>query len=908
MNPDTNADANKQPIWRRHARFFGADPAADAREELAFHLESKTKELVAQGWSAEAARKEASRQFGELRTIERIGAAMGEKMERKRRLKDYTADLAHDVRYTLRTLRRDAGFTAVAIAILALAIGANIAVFSVVNTLLLRPLPFPNAQQLVWVAPPPSNCGLSCATYSSDAYDEFRSMTRSYQDVTGYFAFSGPDNLHLQPGHGDPIPATGIAVIANFFQVLGVKPQLGRLFTASDARASMGSPRAVLLSNAWWRRQFAADRNIVGKAIDIDGSQATVIGVLPATFDFGGVFSPGSRVDAFLPLNLDEGRDWGNIITFLGRLKPGVSVNQARAEAKIVAPKLYWNVKQPQSRGEYQAVPVLLKEYVSGKLRRSLIVLWFAVGMILLIACVNLSNLLLARASARGKEWAMRGALGASRTRIIRQLLTESLMLSAAGSILGLILAAALLLWLSHQGAVALPLLTGLRIDSAALVWTLLITVAAALVFGIVPGMRMARTNLQEALKDSGAGTGQSRKHERVRSNLVVTEVALACMLLVGAGLLLRSFLKVVDLDLGFQPSSAAAVTVDYNDSVPNDKTGALAAQKRGVIFQQILSRVMAIPGIQAAGTSDYLPLGPNRSWGRPIPVGRNPNDFHGIAGPLVYVVSPGFIQAMGMRLHGRDFAWDDGPNSPGVVLISKAMARFYWPHEDAVGKLLTGAGPLDHVRVVGVVDDIHADSVEGANGWQIYYPMTQASPEGARLVIRTTLPPATMAASVMHVLRGLNPKQTNAEFSPIQMLVDHANSPRRFFMLLVVAFAVLGLLLAALGIYGVISYAVTRRTQEIGVRMALGASAGRVQGQVLVNTLRLAFAGVVLGTAASLIASRLIAAMLFDVSPWDAGTFIATAGTLVTIAILAGYLPARRASRIDPMVALRSN
>lgn len=904
---------NKQPIWRRYARFFGADPAADAREELAFHLESKTEELIAQGWSAEAARKEARRQFGELRTIERIGAAMGEKMERKRRLKDYLSDLAHDTRYTLRTLRRDAGFTTIAIAILALAIGANIAVFSVVNTLLLRPLPFPNAHQLVWIAPPPAKCGFSCATYSSDAYDEFRAMSRSYQDVTGYFAFSGPDNLHLQPAHGDPIPLTGIDVISNFFHVLGVKPQLGRLFTDADARASsLSTPHVVLLSNAWWKHQFASDPNIVGKAIDIDGSQATVIGVLPASFDFGAVFSPGSRVDAFTPLNLDEGRNWGNIVTFMGRLKPGVTVQQAQAEARIVAPKLYFRLTLPNTLGNYKdgVIPVPLKEYVSGKLHRSLIVLWSAVGMILLIACVNLSNLLLARASARSKEFAMRGALGASRTRIIRQLLTESLMLSISGAILGLVLAAALLAWLAHQGSVALPLLSTLRIDTAALLWTILVAVLSAAIFGLIPGLRMARVNLTEALKDSGSGTGQGRKHERVRSILVVTEVALACMLLVGAGLLLRSFLKVVDLDLGFQPSRAAAVNVDYNDNVPNDKTGALSAQKRGVIFQQILSRVMAIPGVQAAGTSDYLPLGANREWGLPTPQGRNPNDFKGVTGPLVYVVSPGYVGAMGMRLHGRDFTWNDGPNSPGVVLISKAMAHFFWPNEDAVGKILINGGNLTSptMRVIGVVDDVHADSVEAATSWQIYYPMTQAQPVGAHLVIRTTLPPAALAASVMHVLRELNPKQTNAEFLPVQTLVDHANSPRRFFMLLVVSFATLGLLLAALGIYGVISYAVTRQTQEIGVRMALGASAGRVQRQVLMNTLRLALAGIVLGTVASLIATRLIAAMLFEVSPWDTTTFACMAATLITIAVVAGYLPARRASRIDPMVALRSN
>jgi predicted permease len=898
------------PIWRRYARFFGHDSAADVRDELEFHIESKVEDLIAHGMSPEAARREAIRQFGQVQEIQHIGVHMGDKMERRQRFADYWTDLRQDIRYTLRTLRRDAGFTTVAVTILALAIGANIAVFSVVNTLLLRPLPFPNAHQLVWIAPPPKKCGFSCATYSSDAFDEFRAMSRSYQDVTGYFAFSGADNRRLT-GHGEPITITEVDVIGNFFQVLGVRPQLGRLFAPDEARGtSMGLPRYVLLSNAWWRHQFNSDPNIVGKAIELNGSQATVVGVLPATFDFGAVFAPGSKADVFAPLDLDESRNWGNIVTFIGRLKPGVSVDQARAEAEILEPRIYFRKTLPGTLGWYKKgiIPVPLQEYVSGKLRRSLIVLWSAVGMILLIGCVNLSNLLLARASARNKEFAMRGALGASRSRIVRQLLTESLILSAAGAVFGLLLAALLISWLAHQGSVALPMLSLLHIDVAALLWTVLIAIVAAAVFGLIPGLRMARINLQESLKDSGSGTGQSRKHERVRSVLVVTEVALACVLLVGAGLLLRSFLKVVDLDLGFEPAHSASVVADYNDSVPDDKDGSLSAQKRGVIFQQILARVTAVPGIQAAGVSDYLPLGANREWGLPIPQGRNPNDFKGMAGPLVYVVSPGYVSAMGMRLHGRDLTWDDGPKSEGVVLISAAMARFLWPDEDAVGKILTGAGPLDHVRVIGVIDDVHADNVESPTSWQIYYPITQASPAGMRLVVRTTLPPATLASSVLHVLRELNPKQPASEFLPIQTLVDHANSPRRFFMLLVVAFAALGLLLAALGIYGVISYSVTRQTQEIGIRMALGSSAGRVQRHVLGSTLRLALIGIVLGTAASLAAARLIAALLFEVSPWDTTTFVCMALVLVAVAVLSGYVPARRASRIDPMVALRSN
>lgn len=346
--------------------------------------------------------------------------------------------LLQDLKYSLRTLSRDGSFAAVAILILALAIGANTAVFSVVSALMLRPLPFPNAQQLVWIAPPLQKCGFSCATYSTDAYDEFRMYSRSYQDVTGYFAFSSPGNLSVDLG-GAPIPATSIDVIANFFQVLEVKPAMGRLFNADDARN--GAAPVIVLSNAWWRSQFNADPEIVGKALDINGKQTTVIGVLPASFDFGAVFAPGTRVDAVTPLDLyGPPRDWGNIVTMIGRLKPGVTPAQAREDAKLAVPHLCWNNKFPKSCGSYTAqgiVPIPLKSYVSGRLRRPLIVLWFAVGVILLIACVNLSSLLLARASARSKEFALRGALGASRMRIVRQLLTESLVLSTAGALLG---------------------------------------------------------------------------------------------------------------------------------------------------------------------------------------------------------------------------------------------------------------------------------------------------------------------------------------------------------------------------------------------------------------------------------------------------------------------------------------
>jgi predicted permease len=522
---------------------------------------------------------------------------------------------------------------------------------------------------------------------------------------------------------------------------------------------------------------------------------------------------------------------------------------------------------------------------------------------------VNLSNLLLARAAARTKEFAMRTALGASRLRIVRQLLTESLVLSSAGAICGLALAALLIAWLRHQQALALPLVSLLHLDGAALGWTVLIAIVAAGLFGLLPGLRMASGNLQDSLKDSGAGSGQGRKHERLRSILVVTEVALACVLLVGAGLLLRSFVRVLDVDMGFQPQHAAAVNVDYDDNVPNDKTGALSAARRGVIFQQVISRVSAIPGVQAAGISDYLPLGQNRAWGLVWPKGvKQPDNVHG--SPLVYVITPGYMRAMGTGIRGRDLTWDDGPKSQQVVLINRSFAEFldkyaHWPNHSAVGQII---GNGQDLLVVGVVDDVHEESAEGDAGWQIYYSAMQSGPNGAQLVIRSTLPPAVLASSVLRTLRDINPKQAMAEFRPIQGLVDHANSPRQFFMLLAASFAGLGLLLAAIGIYGVISYSVTQRTQEIGIRMALGATMAKVQRSVLAKTLRLAVIGIAAGAIASLLVSRAIAALLFDTKPTDPIAFAVTVILIGSVALLAGYLPARRASRINPMVALRNN
>lgn len=857
--------------------------------EMESHIEMAIEENVRRGLTPEEARRQALIRFG--------GVEQARQLQRETRGMPWLENLLSDLRYTFRTLRRDRGFATVAVLILALGIGANIAVFSVVNTLMLRPLPFYNPDRLVWIAPADAK-GLSDMTYSVDAYEDLRAMNKSYADVTAYFAFSNPDNLKLM-GNSVPAPFTAISVASNFFHVLGVEPALGRSFT--EAEAVKGAPDVVLLSYPYWKRQFHGDPAIVGSSITLANGPATVVGVLPESFDFGSVFSPGAKVDAFVPIVLDDIRSYGNTLAFLGRLKPGVSLEQAQSEAKTLFPQFYWGKRYPESKGAYKNKnnrPILLQQYVSGKLRRSLVVLWSAVALILLIVCVNLSNLLLARAAARGKEFALRTALGANRGRLVRQLLTESIVLAGTGALLGLALAYAITSYLAHQSSIALPLLSSIRIDGTALAWTLLITVGAALLFGLLPALKLSGGNLQEALKDTGHGMSDGRRHEGLRSALVISEVALACVLLVGSGLLLRSFLHVMNVDLGYQPSTAAAIKVDLNDKMN------LTQQTQ--FLREVVRQTSALPGVEAAGISDNLPLERNRGWGGPEVKGK-PSRPGENPGAFVYIISPGYLQAMGMRLRGRDFGWQDDDKGDRVIILNETAAHDLWPHEDAVGKMAVLQGK--DIRVVGVIQDVHETNVEGKPSWQMYLPIMRSEwgASGAMLVLRTRLPPSELSSSVLHTLHQMNPNQPATEFRPLQRTVDRAVSPRRFFMMLVSVFAGLGLLLASLGIYGVISYSVTRRTQEIGIRMALGATRERVQRSVIGQTMRMTLIGIGVGVVFSLVVARLIASLLFGTTPADPVTFAAMTVVLVLVAVLAGYLPARRASRINPMVALRN-
>jgi len=878
--------------WNRVRAFFSKAPLdRDLDAEMESHLELAVEENLRQGMTPEEARRQAFIRFG--------GVQQAREQHRESRGLPFLDILMQDLRYTFRTLRRDRAFTLVAVLILGLGIGANIAIFSVVDTILLRPLPFFNPQRLVWVeGPQKAGQGLSNMTYSVDAFDEYQRRNRTLEGVTAYMPFYGPSDYKLT-GHGEPQPVSGVMLAPGFFQTLGVRPMMGRLFT-HDEYIKGGRP-AVLLSYYFWKRQFAGDRSIVGQVITLNDKPTLVAGIMPPSFDFGSVFAPGTQMDIFVPGIMDDIRNWGNTLLLIGRMKPGVTAGQVQAEANQLFPDFYFSNSHPEYGKGYKAQVVSLKEHVSGKLRRSLELLWAAVGLILLIVCVNLSNLLLARSSARSREFAMRSALGAQRGRIVRQLLTESSILSGAGALLGLALAFGVIQYMARSGSIALPLLSSIRVDGAALGWTLLVAMSTALLFGIAPAFRMSGKDIQESLKDSGHGTTVSRKHDQMGSTLVVVEVALACVLLVGAGLMLRSFLRVLDVDLGFQPDHAAALQVDYDDSASSGKASAL---KRGVVLEEMLGRIKAIPGVEDAGISDMLPLDRNRSWGLAAKGVTYRKDSY--PSGYVYIITPGYFAAMGMHLReGRDISWTDTADTQPVVVLNEAAAKLLWPGQDPIGRTAVINGDA---RVIGIVANVHETGVEDSSGPEIYLPTTQAGPEGAELVVRSKLPIATLAPIVMSTLRSMNPGQPATVFRPIQQIVDHATSPRRFFALLVGAFAALGLVLASLGIYGVIAYSVTQQTQEIGIKMALGASRMRVQMDVLRKTLRLVLIGIATGTVASVAMAKAIASLLFGTEPTDPITYGGMIVLLATVALVAGYLPARRASRIDPMIALRTN
>jgi predicted permease len=800
--------------------------------------------------------------------------------------------ILQDLRYTFRTLRRDPVFTTFAVLIVGLGIGASATVFSVVDALLLRPLPFHEPERLVWIANHDTS-GLSGQTTQVGHLLDLRERNQSFSDLAAYFAFYGVgDNLLI--GRGEPERLSGVPVSGNFFQLLGIQPQLGRLFTAEECK--WHGPKAVLLSHGLWARRFGSDPAIVGRTLTINDDPVTVAGVLPASFDLASVFAPGSHFDLYFPFPLtDETNRQGNTMAIIGRLKPGVAIGSAQAELKILAGQI---VRAHPERNDFEGKITPLAEHVSGRVRPALLVLACAVGVVMLIVCANLSNLLLARTASRQKEIAIRTALGAGRRRLIRQMLTEGVALSCCGAVLGVILAAGGTHILAHLEAIGIPLLANVRLDVPVLAFCFMAAVLTGVVFGLAPALQVPANTLHDALKDSTRGSTAGKSRNWIRSALVVSEIAFACVLLVGAGLLVRSFLRVLDVNLGFRPEHAAALRVDPDASYSTQA-------QQNAYFDEVLRRVRAIPGIAAAGLTDALPLGRNRSWGAPAkgqvyPRGKFPNAF-------VRVVSDGYLKALGIALiAGRDISERDTPSGEPVIVINQTMARTLWPGQNAIGQTMRACGER---HVVGVVGDVRHLALEQSSGMEMYLPMRQCRDmSSVDLVIRTSLDPAELAASVRAALKPIAPNLPGKDFRTLQQLVDKAVSPRRFVVLLLGGFALFALLLASLGIYGVVSYGVNQRTQEIGIRMALGASASRLQAGIIAQTLGLAAVGMLIGAVASRMLAQALGGLLFGVTATDPLTFLAIPLVLTFVAATAGYLPSRRASRIDPSIALRAN
>jgi predicted permease len=796
-----------------------------------------------------------------------------------------------DFLYTLRRLRRDIGFFFAAVLIIGLGVGANTAIFSVVNALLFRPLQFNASDRLVWIA----NTGteLSGVTSRVANYQDWQRMNKSMESMAAYFAFFDYGTYTLA-GVGEPERLVGVGVSQNFIPFLGVQPAIGRNF--SDEECKWNGAPAVILTHGLWERRFGSDPEIAGRTITLNDKPTIVAGVLPATFDFSTVFTPGSRVDMIVPFPITPETDrYGNTLAVVGRLKPNVSVQRAQAEFDVMNDQIR---RENPRRWSFGAKLTPLQDQLTSRFRRGLFVLLCAVGAVLLIACTNLSNLMLARAASRRKEMAIRSALGASRARLVRQMLTESLVLSLFGALAGLGIGYLGIRSLTAIRGVSIPLLHTVKMDGTALLFTLVAALATGFLFGIVPALQTSGSNESESLKDTGRGLSEGRRTAWTRSVLVVSEVALACMLLIGAGLLIRSFIRVLNVDLGFQPEHAASWRIDTGDRYDNKPV------ELNVFYDRLVRSVEALPGVESAGITDALPLSRDRSWGAPARGVNYPNREVPIAHPRL--IDWHYLKTMRIPfIAGRDFTEHDTDTSEKVMIVNEKMARQVWPNQNPIGQIAMVNGER---HVVGVVANVRHQSLEEEGKLEMYIPLKQMRSGSVELVVRTKLSPDSLAPSVRSALRAVEPTLPTAEYQELGELVDRAVSPRRFMMVLLVAFAVAALLLASIGIYGVVSYTVSQRTAEIGIRMALGASAGQVQRHVMRETVTLVGSGIVIGIVGALILARLTASLLYQLEPTDPLTFVITVVVLLIVAVSAGYLPALRASRVDPMSALRTS
>jgi len=801
-----------------------------------------------------------------------------------------------DLRSSFRTMRRAPGLYLLLALVIGLGVGATTAVYSVVRPLLLAPLPVEDPAALVWIQNTGQGASLSSITSRSSNLRDFRALATSFEGITGYMAFSDQSTNTLMVG-GEPEQTFGFGVAADFLVVLGVEPLLGRSFTAEEGE--WGGPRAILLTNGFWRRRFAGDAGIIGSTVQLDGQAHEVIGVLPATFDFASIFTPGKRVDFLTTFPVSDETDrWGNTMFFIGRLRPDVTASVAEQELQRVIGSL--KEQQPERWGLGARVTPL-QTHIAAPLRPALRLLMAASAAVMLIVCFNVANILLARSPGRSREVAVRKALGATRGRIIRQLLVESLIFAAAGGLVGIAIALPVTRFLAGATGMAIPLLDRITIDGPALAFALAAGIIAGLLAGTMPALQVAEGRESDTLRAASRGATGHRAGRRIRELLVVAELAVACVLLIAGGLLFRSFEAVLGVDLGFEPAGTVAWQLQ-----PSRRFQSF--DEMTTYYRMVTDRVEALPGIQSAGLIDGSPMGRNRSWGLRV-VGANVDPEKPWTGLFPHMISPGYLETMGIPIvAGRDITARDTDDTPHVVLINETGAREVFAGEEPVGRqILTGGGD-EPWEIVGVVGDIRHLGPETEPGVQVYFPMAQMWDfSSLDLVLRSRLPAAQVAAAVSATLAELDPAMPTRDYWTLESRLDRTVSARRFTLQVLGGFGFAALVLAALGIYGVLSQSVAERAREIGIRMSLGETASSVRRSVVGRTLLLAGAGIGIGVLIAQAGSRLVASMLFGVRAADPVTLGSMALILIAVAALSGFVPALRASRTDALTVLRA-
>ena len=860
-------------------RWTQADRELD--DELRDHLERKTDEYVAQGMAPEEGHRRAR--------IDLDGVEQTKEKCRDARRVNWIQDLIRDIRYGLRLLRKNLGFSAVAAITLALGIGANTAVFTVVNGVLLRPMPFPEADRLFLVSLMPRGGPFEWQPGVADRdYLAFLGQDRTFEQIASFSNRGTTANL---TGAGDPVQIPVAYVTTDFFSTLRINPAIGRGFLTGEGQP--GNDSVAILSNELWKERFGSDPEILGQTIRLDGVGRTVVGVVPAGFAF-----PGAEVWMPLAIRINEHNSFTRPV--VGRLKPGVTPQQAQAELETFAKGLPFDPSQRHSLP--QIIP--LKDLLVANIRPSLLVFAGAVAFVLLIACANVANLFLARATGRGQELAVRATLGASRWRLVRQLLAESTLVSLIGGAAGILLA----FW-SVQALIALapagkvPRMEMIRIDGWVLAFTFGLSVLTGVVFGLALAFQATRHGARESLRP--AGHGVIAGHEGIRSVLTISEMALALILLTGAGLMLKSFLRLQAVNPGFSPHKVMTMTVDLPKSMYS------TASQMQTFHTRTLAELSRLPGVLAAGMVNWLPLGKGLVMGTfQVEGGTRPPGFM-VDKPCV---SPGYFRVMGIPLlRGREFTEGDSATAAGIVIVSESVARTLWPGKDPIGKRISMEDepkPEDWLTVVGVVDDVKQQGLAKKSEPAIYQPYLQVANHPFFLshmtfVVRTALPPESVAAGMRAALRNVDKNQP-ISIAPMNSVIATTTAEPRFQTRLLTTFALVALLLTIVGIYGVLAYSVAQRTHEIGVRMALGAHPADIIHMVFSEGLRLAFVGIIIGVAGALALTRFLGSLLFEIKPTDPATFIDVAILLMLVALAACYIPARRAMRVDPMVALR--